>query len=149
MCSSDLAANTVGAWKYEVTDFSNGVTITNDGSSNPTNITIANAGKYNIQFSTQYHNTGGGGSGKQVTIWLRKNGTDEPWSATHVNVDTNTPYAVAAWNFVVNASSGDKYQLMWATDNANIQAEASAAQAAPFVHPAIPSIILTVTQSGV
>lgn len=144
-----LAENTSGPWQFEVTDSSNGVSIINDGSANPTNIHIANAGIYNIQFSTQFHHIGGGGSGKQTTIWLRKNGIDVPWTATHVNVDTNTPYTVAAWNFVVPASPGDNFQLIWATDNASIQAEAFPAQIAPFAHPAIPSVILTVTQSGV
>ena len=50
---------TVLLMKFGNTDLSNGVSITNDGSGNPTLITVANAGKYNIQFSAQMVSTTG------------------------------------------------------------------------------------------
>ena len=64
-------------------------------------ITFTSTGTYDIQFSAQLHNNGGGGSGSTVQIWFRKNGTDIPDSATRIAVPTNTPYSVAAWDFVV------------------------------------------------
>lgn len=143
--SQALAVNTPGAMYFENTLSSNGISMVSDGV-NPSRITIANAGVYNIQFSAQLHNNSGGGSGAQAYIWLRKNGTDETWSATNVSVNTNSPYVVAAWNFVVPANAGDNFQLMWSTNHANIGLDATGANA---IHPGIPSIILTVTQSGV
>jgi hypothetical protein len=108
-------------------------------------ITMANAGKYNIAFSAQFHNTGGGGSGTVVNIWLAKNGNPVPDSSTRVTVNTNSPYVVSAWNFFVNAIAGDYYQIMWTTNNANIILEREDANA---IHPAIPSVIITVNQVG-
>ena len=140
-----LAENTPGAMYFENTTLSNGVNMVSDGV-HPSRITIANAGVYNIQFSAQLHNNGGGGSGAQAVIWLKKNGSDEPFSATNVSVNTNSPFVVAAWNFVVSASAGDNYQLYWSTNHANIGIDAYAANG---TRPGIPSIILTVTQSGV
>ena len=140
-----LAVNTPGAMYFENTYLSNGVSMISNGT-NPTRITLANAGKYNIQFSAQLHNNSGGGSSAQAYIWLRKNGIDEPWSAANVSVLANSPYVVAAWNFVVPANAGDYYELMWSTNHANIGLDAISANA---IHPGIPSIILTVTQSGV
>ena len=129
--------------KFGSLDSASGVSIQPDGFSNPSIIKIANSGIYNIQFSAQLHNTGGGGSGDIVSIWLRKNGSDVPDTNTDISVKSNNPFVVAAWNFFVVASSGDEYQLMWSTDDTGIQIEYAGA-AAP--HPATPSIILTVQQ---
>ena len=137
--NQSLAKDAIGAVTLNNTDFNNGVSIVSNS-----RITIANAGKYNIAFSAQLHNNGGGGAGTTVNIWLAKNGTAVADSNTRVSVNTNSPYIVAAWNFFVNASAGDYYELMWSTDNAQIQMDYQAAGA----HPAIPSVILTVNQVG-
>jgi hypothetical protein len=120
-----------------------GVTIANDGSARPSRITFAYAGTYNIQFSAQLHNTGGGGSGQTVNIWFRLNGVDIPNSDTKVTVNTNNPYFVAAWNFIQTVSATNYIEIMFKTDNANIVFEYEAATANS---PAIPSVIITAQQ---
>jgi hypothetical protein len=137
------AVDTPTYMKYNTTDSASGVSIQNDGSGNPTIIKIANAGIYNIQFSAQFHHKSGGGSGNTVDIWIRKGGVDVPETNTKLTVQSNNPYVVAAWNFFVNSSNGDEYQLMWATNNSSIQIEYEIANS---IHPAVPSIILTVQQ---
>jgi hypothetical protein len=140
---------TVLFMKFGNTDLSNGVSITNDGSSNPTLITVANAGKYNIQFSAQMVSTTGN-SATRATIWLRKNGTDVPSSASYISFPGNSVYIVAAWNFLVDAGAGNTFQLAWHIDS-NVDNAVTLAYepvgVAP-VHPDIPSTILTVTQIG-
>jgi hypothetical protein len=123
-----------------VVDFASGVSIVNGSE-----ITFLNAGKYNIQFSAQFHNTGGGGSGTVVNIWFAKNLIAIPDSNTRITVNTNSPYVVAAWNYFVNANAGDYFQIYWTTDNANIILERENADP---IHPAIPSVIITVNQVG-
>ena len=54
-------------------------------------ITFAQTGVYDIEFSAQFHNTGGGGSGNTVQLWLRKNGTDLTYTNTIVTVPSNAP----------------------------------------------------------
>lgn len=137
--NQSLAKDAIGAVTLNNTDFNNGVSIVSNS-----RIKITNAGKYNIAFSSQLHNNGGGGSGTTVNIWLSKNGTAVSDSNTKVTVNTNSPYIVAAWNFFVDASANDYYELMWSTDNAQIQMDYQPAG----VHPAIPSVILTVNQIG-
>lgn len=122
------------------TDFQSGVSVVSGS-----RITMANAGKYNIAFSAQFHNTGGGGSGTVVNIWFAKNNNAIPDSNTRITVNTNSPYVVAAWNFFVNANAGDYFEIMWTTDNANIILERENASA---IHPEIPSVIITVNQVG-
>ena len=140
---------TVLLMKFGNTDLSNGVSITNDGSGNPTLITVANAGKYNIQFSAQMVSTTGN-SATRATIWLRKNGVDVPSSASYISFPGNSVYIVAAWNFLVDAGAGNTFQLAWHIDS-NVDNAVTLAYepvgVAP-VHPDIPSTILTVTQIG-
>lgn len=122
------------------TDFQSGVSVVGGSQ-----ITFASAGKYNIQFSAQLHHRSGGGSGKHVDIWFAKNGSTIPDSNTRVSVDSNTPYAVASWNYFVDAAASDYFEIMWTTTNASIVIEQEAANAP---HPATPSVIITVNQVG-
>jgi hypothetical protein len=120
-----------------------GVSVANNLSGNPSRVTFAYAGTYNIQFSAQLHNTGGGGSGQTVNIWFRLNGINIPNSDTKVTVNTNNPYFVAAWNFIQTVSANDYIEMIFKTDNANIVFEY---EAATVNSPAIPSVIITAQQ---
>lgn len=140
------AINTPYAVRLNTTDLSNSITIVNNGSGDPTRITIANTGIYNIQFSLQLEK--GGGSGNMIAdIWLRKNGVDVP-STTGKVVLTGSASAspvIAAWNYVLDVVGGDYYELMWAVSNIHVEIFAEAATPP---HPATPSAILTVTQQS-
>ena len=127
----------------ELTAEATGISMNADGSGKKNRLTFTNAGTYNIQFSVQLHNTGGGGSGTTVNIWFRLNGVNIPNSDTKVTVNTNNPYFVAAWNFIQTVAANDYIEIVWLTDNANIVLEYDAA-ASPA--PAIPSVIITAQQ---
>jgi hypothetical protein len=138
--------NTAYAVKLNTTDLTNGVSVVNDGSSNPTRITLANTGIYNIQFSLQLEKTGGSGN-MIADIWIRKNGVDIPSTTGKVVLtgSANASPIVAAWNYVFDLAAGDYIQLMWSTSNDNVVIKAAAATSP---HPSIPSVILTVTQQS-
>lgn len=127
----------------ENTADADGVSMVLGDESTKSRMTFANAGTYNIQFSAQLHNTGGGGSGNTVNIWFRLNGQDIAASDTKVTVPSNSPYLVAAWNFIVSVAAGDYVEIVWFTDNANIILEH---EVATDTHPAIPSVIMTAQQ---
>jgi hypothetical protein len=130
--------NTAYPMTFNTTDLSFGVT-----RGSPTSrIFVDRANVYNIQFSAQFINTGGGAH--RVWIWLRKNGTNVPDSATVVRIEGNNTEDVAAWNFLLQMNAGDYFELMWEVDNTGISLFADPATA---VHPAIPSIILSVTDN--
>ena len=130
--------NTAYAMTFNATDISYGVTC-----GTPTSrIFVDRSNIYNIQFSAQFINTGGGAH--RVWVWLRKNGTDVTNSATVVRIQGNNSEDVAAWNFLLQMNAGDYFELMWEVDNTGISLFADPATA---VHPAIPSIILTVTDN--
>lgn len=127
----------------ENTADADGITMELGDSGKKSRMTFAHAGTYNIQFSAQLHNTGGGGSGNTMNIWLRLNGNNVANSDTKVTVPSNAPYVVAAWNFVISVAAGDYAELVFASDNANIIIEHEPATA---IAPAIPSLILTAVQ---
>jgi hypothetical protein len=80
-------------------------------------------------------------------IWVRKNGIDIPSTTGKVVLtgSANASPVVAAWNYVLDLTAGDYVQLMWSTNNTNVEIVAAGATAP---HPAIPSSILTVTQQS-
>lgn len=103
------------------------------------------AGVYNIAFSLQLNNTGGGGQGTTVEIWLVKNGQTVPDTNTRVTVNTNSPYVVSAWNFFQKMNANDYVELYWATNNHHIEMPHNTGTMGG---PSIPSAIITVNQIG-
>lgn len=137
------SANSIQAVRLRTTDFSNGVSI---AGTNNSRITIGHDGKYNIAFSAQLHQTN---SSAVINIWLAKNGTAMAWTNTKASITANNPYYVAAWNFFVDATAGDYYELMWSSDSSNTVIEvAGSTGSGANLHPEIPSVILTVNQIG-
>ena len=102
------------------------------------------SGIYNFQFSLQLQSATA--STKLVAIWARINGTDMANSATDITIAGNNSQQVAAWNFMFQMNAGQYFELIWAVDDTNVSLYHSVAQTSPFVRPAIPSVIMTVSQ---
>ena len=151
--ATQTAANTTTAYAILIntTAEADGVTIENDPSSNPTLITFAVAGVYNIQYSIQFTNADT--SIHNVNVWLRKNGTTSADDVAY----SNSLYAItskhggingqtiAAINYVLSLNAGDYLQLMWQTESTNVYLETIAAGTTPTT-PVSPAIILTACQ---
>lgn len=132
------AINTAYAFTYNTTDLSQGVFL-----GSPTSrVFVDRPNVYNIQFSAQFINTAGGAH--QAWVWLSKNGSALANTATVLRVAGNNTENVAAWNFLLQMNAGDYFELMWEVSDTALSLHADAASA---IHPAIPSIILTVTDN--
>lgn len=105
-------------------------------------IKVLNANTYNIQFSVEVKSSNA--SSSEITIWLRKNGTDVPATASEYDIKGNDHYTIG-WNFVLPLAANDYVQLMWASSDTTMTLLYQAAQTTPYAHPAIPSVIITVT----
>jgi hypothetical protein len=135
-----LAANTA----YPVT-FNNSDTL-NSGvrlrSPSTSEVQVDTEGLYNFQISVQLDTTSGGTD--LVWIWFRKNGFDIADSACQIQIQGNNAELLQSFNLFVDMKAGDWVEVMWATDD-------TAAQLAYFAsaafHPAVPSIILTVSNN--
>lgn len=121
------------------TDFSSGISMTNNGSGNPTRITYAVAGTYMLAPSIQIANAGA--SDYDVTFWLRKNGTDIAATSTVLTVPKASDGGAAFFQFVtyVQVTAGQYVEIMWLPENTNVTLDYIAAGA---IAPAAPSVIL-------
>jgi hypothetical protein len=139
------AAYTPYAITFNTTDFANGFS-----RGSPTSRIVASvSGLYNFQFSVQL--SSGSSSAKKVWIWPRVNGTDVPNSNSEVSISANGEAQIASWNWALSLNANDYFEIMYAVDDTNVQLPAIAATTgavgtATFARPAVPSIILTVTQ---
>ena len=135
---TNAGATATNLMQYNTTDISNGVSIVSN-----TQITISSVGIYNIQFSAQVEKTDSGSD--EIEIWLRKNGQNVADTSTTLELVGNNTELVAAWNWLVSANSGDYYEIAWHSIDTNMRILARGTQSNPD-RPAIPSIILTVSQ---
>ena len=120
------------------TTINNGVSIVNNSQ-----ITVANSGVYDIQFSLQVATTTG--ADRELLLWLRKEGLDVPYSNTQFDVQGGSKKAVAAWNFLVSLNAGEHCELVWYSTDSNMQLVTFPESLSP-KYPGIPSVILTVNQ---
>lgn len=130
--------NTAYAITFDSTDISNGVYI-----GSPTSrVYVDRPGAYNFQFSAQLDKSSA--SAADVYLWADINGVTQANTGTKITLAGSSAATVAAWNFVFSMNAGDYFRLMWSVSNTACQITAAAA-AAPV--PAIPSVILTVTDN--
>lgn len=125
--------------KLENTTLTQGISITNNGSGNPTRITYAAAGTYMLALSLQFSNSDS--SDHEVNIWLRKNGADIANSNTLINV----PKAADGGNsffqivFYEQVTASQYLEIMWLPTNVAVTLDYIAAGA---IAPAAPSAIV-------
>ena len=132
------AINTAYAMTFNTVDLSFGVT-----RGSPTSrIYVDRPNVYNIQFSAQMDKTAGGVG--LIWIWLRKNGVNVPDSAGQIRIQGNNGEIMAAWNYLTQLNAGDYIEIMWEVDDTTVQILYDPATA---VHPAVPSVILTVSDN--
>ena len=119
--------------------FNNGITIVSNS-----RITIANNGIYNIQFSAQIDKTDSGTD--DIDIWLSKNNVNLAYTNTQLTLQPQSAKQVAAWNWIVQATAGDYFEINWSSIDTGMRLLAVGTQIDP-ARPAVPSVILSVTQA--
>lgn len=130
------ASNTEKVVTFNSTDYSNGVTLVNNSQ-----LKVANAGYYNLQFSAQIYRTGGG-TEENFYIWFKKNGNTISNSNTAVTISNNSHYIVVGWNFISYLGANDYIEIAWGTTDSAIEITALT----PTIGPSIPSVIATLIQ---
>jgi len=129
--------STAKAITFNTTELSYGVRI-----GSPTSrIYIDNPGLYNFQFSGQLSLSQGGT--ETISIWFRKNNLDILRSASNITIQNTNTYFVPSWNFICEMIQGDWFEIVCQCNGPHAQFFAQPVNG----YPAIPSIILTVTQT--
>jgi len=103
-------------------------------------------GTFRFDYSVQLENTSGGD--QTVKIWIAKNGTNVPRSASQVVVGNNGqtfPFC----SYTLDMNAGDYLEVYAnSTSATNVRALAVAAVVGPPAIPAVPSVIVNLTQIG-
>jgi hypothetical protein len=144
-------ADTPTVVKWNTLEGGNGFTLNSPGSA-----TALVSGVYKITYSLQFVNTDN--AIHNAAVWLKVNNVDVPRSTTIFTLQARKSAGV--FNFVCAYSevvfsleAGDELELYWAADAAyrvspardGIYIEALAAQASPYVRPATPSALGSIT----
>jgi uncharacterized coiled-coil protein SlyX len=124
---------------------SGSITFNNSGSVagisvvNNSQITLSQAGTYNIQFSAQLETSAGADT---IYMWFKKNGTNISDSASKAVLSNNTAQIMTV-NILDAGVANDYYELAYQTTNghATVLYEPASGNI-----PAIPSVILTIQQ---
>ena len=146
--TDQTAASTTVAYPIRLgtVDISDGITVANNGSSQPTRITFANDGNYDVQFSIQFVNTSA--SEANANVWFRKNDVDLADSNSQITVPKKHGSAdgaiIMALNLIVNAAGGDYVEIMWQTESTDVSIQYLPGGTTPTT-PATPSVIVTAT----
>jgi hypothetical protein len=131
------AADTPETLTFTNTEFSNGITLVS-----ASRLTVPATGFYNIEFSAQAVKSSG--TNINVYIWISKNGNDVSWSNTEYFLDGGTnEEKVLAWNWMVQANSGDYFEIKYGSDSDTLVWQAK--DPAP-VGPEIPSWIVSMNR---
>jgi hypothetical protein len=144
-------ADTPTVIKWNTLEAGNGFTLNAPGSA-----TALISGIYKITYSLQFANTDN--AIHNAAVWLKVNNIDVPRSTTVFTLQARKSAGV--FNFVCAYSevvfsleAGDEMELYWAADAAfrvspardGIYMEALAAQTSPYIRPAVPSAIGSIT----
>jgi hypothetical protein len=133
------AINTGYPMRLGTTDLNNEVTIQSNS-----RITFNFAGKYNLQWSAQFVNPDT--QEHDVSVWLRRNGTNVVGSAGIVSVASRhggvDGHVLPSWNFVVEANANDYYEFVWSTTSTQISIVAFPASG---FAPSTASVVVTAT----
>lgn len=146
--SDQFAASTGATYvvEFDQTSYSNNVYI--DGG-NPSRMYVTVDGVYNVAFTLQLINNSN--DGQYADVWYRVNGTDVADSASRFGLparkSTGDPSElIGAMNILLNLSAGDYVEIAGGVSSTDVSLWHDAASTTPFIRPAIPSVIATVTQ---
>jgi len=132
--------------KFNTTVVSNSISVTNNGSGNPTRITFANNGLYNVSVNLQIDNSAG--ADHTLRIWQRINGVDLAATSSIVSVPKATDGGTDVFelNTLVQMTAGQYLEIMYAVSNVALTLRFDAATVSPYVSPTVPSAIFIATQ---
>lgn len=137
------AASTPTPITFQFTDVSNGIFLV--GAAPDSRIRVSKTGVYEFIFSAQLDKTNGGAD--TCDIWLRKNGTDIPFSASQFSVQGTQGETVPCVDFFLDLSANDYIEVVFASTEGSMGITAfpqwTVAGGNPYNRPAVPSIIAT------
>jgi len=133
------STTTAYAMTFNTTDFSDGVSLSNNS-----RIVAGYSGIYNLQFSAQLNSVNV--QIQDTSIWFRKNGTDIANSNSEFSIPNShggvDGRLIAALNIYVDLAKDQYVEIMWSASSTDVSLQHIAAQSSP-TRPVTPSVIAT------
>lgn len=133
------STTTAYAMTYNTTNFSDGVTVSNNS-----RLVAGYSGVYNLQFSSQFTNTDT--QIQDISIWFRKNGSDVANSNSEFSVPNShggvDGRLIASLNFYIDLAKDEYVEIYWRSTSTQVTMKYIATQSSP-TRPATPSVIAT------
>jgi hypothetical protein len=134
------STTTAYAMTYNNTDFSDGVSLSNNS-----RLVAGYSGIYNLQFSAQLNNANA--QIQDASIWFQKNGTNIANSNSEFSVPNShggtDGRLIAALNIYVDLQKDQYVEIMWSASSTDVSLQHLATQSSP-TRPATPSVIATI-----
>ena len=139
--SQSTTINTTTLLTLNTTDYSNSVSIVNS------QMTVAKAGIYNLQFSAQIQNLDN--APQDVYMWLRKNGVDIVGSTGVIGMPArknvgDPSHDIKGWNYFLSMNAGDYVEIWWSTTNIAVTIPTYVASGSP-TKPSTQSVVATMS----
>jgi len=139
--SQSTTINTTTLLTLNTTDYSNSVSIVNS------QMTVAKAGIYNLQFSVQIQNLDN--APQDVYMWLRKNGVDIVGSTGVIGMPArknvgDPSHDIKGWNYFLSMNAGDYVEIWWSTTNIGVTIPTYVASGSP-TKPSTQSVVATMS----
>jgi len=135
---SNAGATAANAISFNSTEFSNGVSISNNSQ-----VLISNGGTYELTLELQLTKLLPGLG--NIEFWLEKNGVGVTWSRSELTVSNANQQNITSLNWLVQCNSNDYFEIYWSSQNINFVLYTSGTQSGP-ARPENPSASLRVTQ---
>jgi hypothetical protein len=131
------AINTAYAVTFNATFITFGASIASSS-----RLIVDRPGLYMVQWGVHPDNSSG--TAANMWSWLRKNGTDIPYTLTHSTISGSHAQAQSSGRYLVDLCPTDYLEVYWATDNTSISLGVDAATA---FYPAGASATVSITDN--
>lgn len=135
-------ANTPTTAQYSVTGLSQGISVTNDGSGNPTRITFAAAGTYEINARFQFDNADT--ADHDASVWFRLDGADIIYSRSLITVPKAADGGKLCLSIsgILTVTAAQYIETVVAVESTTVKLDYIPAITSPYNAPSNPSAIL-------
>jgi len=136
-----FVANTPLAAEYNVTGINQGISVANNGSGDPTRITFAAAGTYEINARFQFDNSDA--ADHDASVWFRLNGSDIDYSRSQITVPKATDGGKNCLTIsgILTVTAAQYIEAVVAVETAAVRLDYTAPITSPYTAPATPSTI--------
>ena len=133
---------TATAIRFNLQQVANKINIANNSSGNPTRITVAEAGVYQVNFILQFLKSDAGND--ELSIWIRKNSSAYPNTHTSYLIQGSNYKNIYSGNYFMELGANDYLELYYSVKNSNTYLYGSLSITSTPSRPATPSAYLSI-----